>query len=161
VVNGSDGDNPTANTKLDLVEPIRTAGDPDVASGHTKLKCLKHAPEIGASREIVVGQCRNAAIAVASSSLGCGASVGPNEIALISTITLTAAIERNRQGTTRRNVPISCWRKKLGARLKVKMPGRDRSSEAPAPWGKARSFLAPPPKGVPLPGEFHQRNPFT
>jgi len=33
---------------LDLVEPIRAAGDLDAASGNAKLKRLKHAPEMGA-----------------------------------------------------------------------------------------------------------------
>ena len=33
---------------LNLVEPIRAAGDLDAASGNAELKRLKHAPEIGA-----------------------------------------------------------------------------------------------------------------
>jgi hypothetical protein len=44
-----------------------------------------------------VGQCRNAAIAAASSSLGRSTSVGTGAIAVTSTITLTAVIERNRR----------------------------------------------------------------
>ena len=43
---------------LDLVEPIRTAGDLDAASGNAELKRLKHSPEIGApDGRLRVGQC--------------------------------------------------------------------------------------------------------
>ena len=46
---------------------------------------------------LLIGQCRNAAIAAARSSLERSTGAGPSEIAVTSTIRLTAVIERNRR----------------------------------------------------------------